>query len=257
MLPVILYFHGGGWVFGDIESHDGLCRALADASGAAVFSVGYRQPPEHPFPAAADDAFASVRWIHEHGAGLGLDPSRLVVAGDSAGGNLAASAALQARDEGGPVIRAQVLICPVLDPDLASASAAEFAADPFLSAAEMRWYWEHYVQEPADRRLAYAAPGIADNLGGLPDTLVITAELDILRDEAETFADQASAAGTQVLLHREPAMMHAFPVLAGRLSAGRNAIDRIGSTLRALLADDMQIAAAWEQARISELDNLQ
>ncbi|MGA5546208.1 alpha/beta hydrolase [Mycobacterium sp. NPDC051198] len=247
-LPVIVYLHGGGWVFGDLDSHDGLCRMLARESGAVVLSVAYRTAPEHVFPAAADDAQAALCWVHDNATGLGVDAGRVAVAGDSAGGNLAASVAIRSRDTGGPAARCQVLISPALDSDVKTPSAIEFADDPFLSTEEMRWYWERYVPNPDDRRSPLAAPAMAADLSGLPPALVVTAELDVLRDEAEAYAQRMKMAGTPVVLHREPAMMHAFPALAGRLSPGRTVIERIGATLHSILVDELSVESAWQRA---------
>ena len=176
-LPVVVYYHGGGWVLGGLESHDGTCRALANAAGALVVSVDYRLAPEHPFPAAVDDAWAALTWVADNAGDLGGDPARIVVAGDSAGGNLAAVAALLARDAGAPVLRGQLLVYPVTDATMASGSIEENGEGYFLTKADMDWFYGHYAPDrPSDWRLS---PLVAEDLTGLAPALVLTAEYDL------------------------------------------------------------------------------
>jgi acetyl esterase/lipase len=191
--PVIAYFHGGGWVLGDLDSDDPLCRDLCVRTGAVVVSVNYRHAPESRFPAAADDAFAAVRWIGANAIELGGIPGQLVVAGWSAGGNVAAVAAQRARDEGGPQLLGQVLLTPVVDGDMTRASYRENGEGYVLTSALMNWFWDHYA-DPADRRDPRAAP-IRGNLAGLPPAVVITAQFDPLRDEGEAYVEALKAAG--------------------------------------------------------------
>ncbi len=195
--PIVVYFHGGGWVLGDLDSDDPFCRFLCDRAGAVVVSVNYRHAPEARFPAAADDAFAAVQWIGAHAAELGGIPGRLAVCGWSAGGNVAAVACRLARDAGGPAIAGQVLITPVTDADLGRASYVENGEGYLLTTELMRWFWDHYA-DAADRRDPKASPLRAADLSRLPPALVVTAEFDPLRDEGVAYADALSAAGVAV-----------------------------------------------------------
>ena len=206
--PVVVYFHGGGWVIGDLESHDGVCRALANGVPATVVSVDYRLAPEHRFPAAADDCWAATRWVAEHGAALG-DVSRIAVGGDSAGGNLAAVVSLMARDRGGPRIAYQLLVYPVTDASLDTPSYRENADGYLLTRSVMEWFWNHYTKA-TDRESPYASPLRARDLKGLPPALVITAEFDPLRDEGEAYARRLEQAGVPVKVRRFDGMIHGF-----------------------------------------------
>ena len=194
--PVIAYFHGGGWVLGDLESDDPLCRDLCDRTGAIVVSVNYRHAPEHLFPAAADDANAAVEWIAAHVTELGGIPGQLLVAGWSAGGNIAAVACQRTRDAGGPEIKGQLLINPVVDSDLSRPSFNENGDGYVLTTALMRWFWDHYAQ-PADRANPVAAP-LRGNLCALPPAVIVTADFDPLRDEGLAYAEALEAAGVKV-----------------------------------------------------------
>jgi acetyl esterase len=234
--PVLLYFHGGGWVIGDIESSDGLCRILANAAGCIVISVDYRLAPEHPFPAAADDAYHATLWAAANAAGFGGDPSRVAVCGDSAGGNLAAVAALIARDRGEPAIKFQLLIYPVTDAMWDTPSYRENAEGYFLTRDAMKWFWHHYVRSEADRSHPYASPLRASSLAGLPAALVITAEFDPLRDEGERYAERMLAAGTPVQLIRYDGMIHGFFAMSAVIDQGRIAIQESAAALRRAFA---------------------
>lgn len=229
--PLVVFFHGGGWVFGDIETHDGLCRQLANAAGSTVASVAYRRPPEHPFPAAAEDAHAAAAWVFHHAEELEGDPRRLTVAGDSAGANLAAAASLMARNRGGPPIALQVLAFPVLDPSMSTSSYTQFADDPFLSRDEMAWYWDRYAPGAGDRTNPYAAPAAASDLTGLPQALVMTAEIDVLRDEGEAYAARLRGAGVLVDAYCHEGMVHDFIVLGRALGAAHRAVSTIGRAI--------------------------
>jgi len=230
--PVLMYFHGGGWVIGDIETSDGLCRSLANASGCIVASVAYRLAPEHPFPAAANDAYHATQWAATNASSFGGDPSRIAVCGDSAGGNLAAVVAQIARDRGKPAIQFQLLIYPVTDAACDTPSYSENAEGYFLTKAAMQWFWNHYVQNNADRSNPYASPLRANNLAGLPAALVITAEFDPLRDEGELYAERMRAAGTPVRLARYDGMIHGFFAMSGVIDRGRMAIQQSAAALR-------------------------
>ena len=200
MQPVIVYFHGGGWVIGDLESHDTVCRELAVRSGSTLISVDYRLAPEHVFPAAADDAIAATKWVADNAADLGVDANRLAVAGDSAGGNLAAVAAIAARD-GGQKIAFQALLYPVTDFDLTRSSYAENGARPPVKTATMAWFRDLYLAKPEDQKDWRAAPLHAADLSGLCPAFVLTAGYDPLRDEGKAYADALKAAGNDCYLH--------------------------------------------------------
>ena len=236
--PGIVYFHGGGFVICDLDSHDGACRRLVNAIDAVVVSVDYRLAPEHRWPAAADDAAAALQWVADHADELGIDPSRLAVAGDSAGGNLSAVAALMARDQGGPRLAFQLLVYPVID---LSATRAEHASQRenaegyFLTTAQMEWYREQYLVEDAHGEEPYASPIKAPTLTGVAPACVVTAEMDPLRDEGEAYARALEAAGVPVTLYRAPGMFHGFfnmdAVLDGSKVAQRVAFDALRSAL--------------------------
>ncbi|HEY1118966.1 MAG TPA: alpha/beta hydrolase [Acidimicrobiales bacterium] len=232
--PVVVYYHGGGWVLGGIDSHDGTCRALANASGAAVVSVDYRLAPEHPFPAAVDDAWAALEWVAANAAELGGDPSRLAVAGDSAGGNLAAVVAIQARDTGAPALRGQLLVYPVTDATMSHPSIEENGSGYFLTKADMEWFYGHYAPErPDDWRLS---PLAAPDLAGLAPALVLTAEYDPLRDEGEAYARRLDDDGVPVELIRKDGLIHGFFGMVADVDEARDAMERSGAALRAWLA---------------------
>jgi acetyl esterase len=230
--PLVVYFHGGGWVIGDLDTHDPVCRALTNRSGCLVVSIDYRLAPEHPYPAAVDDAYAATAWIAEHATELGGDGSRLAVAGDSAGGNLAAVVALLARDRGGPRIAFQALVYPVTDCDLDTTSYRENAEGYFLTREMMRWFWDQYVPDEARRREPLASPLRAESLTGLPPALVITAEFDPLRDEGEAYAQRLADAGVHVAATRYGGMIHGFFTMLGVLDRAADAVNEVGLALR-------------------------
>ncbi|MGH9032807.1 MAG: alpha/beta hydrolase, partial [Acidimicrobiia bacterium] len=207
--PLIVYFHGGGFVFCSLDTHDNTCRRLANATGAVVVSVDYRLAPEHCFPAPLDDCYAATVWAHEHAGELGADADRLVVAGDSAGGNLAAATALMARDGGGPPIRFQLLVYPVIDAACDAASYVENAEGYFLEAEAMRWFWRQYLGPDGNGNDPLATPLGAD-LAALPPALVVTAEFDPLRDEGEAYGAALADAGVSVTVRRYDGMIHGF-----------------------------------------------
>jgi acetyl esterase/lipase len=235
--PVLVYFHGGGWVIGDLETHDSTVRALASGSGATVVSVDYRLAPEHPFPAPLDDCLAAVRWVADHGAEIDVDPARLAVAGDSAGGNLAAAVALALRDTG-PALRAQVLVYPVTDGTLGEPSMDENGDGYFLTKATMAWFWDHYMgdRDRATEPTASVLHAPDEALAGLPPALVITAEFDPLRDEGEAYASRLAAAGADVTTSRYDGMIHGFFSMGDFVPEGKAAIDEASEMLRAALA---------------------
>jgi acetyl esterase len=231
--PVLMYFHGGGWVIGDIESSDGLCRTLAGEAACIVVSVDYRLAPEHRFPAAAEDAYHATLWVATEASRFGGDPSRIAVSGDSAGGNLAAVVALMARDRGKPPLKFQLLIYPVTDAGCDTPSYSENSEDYFLTKEAMLWFWGHYAPTQADRSHPYASPLRASNLADLPPALVITAEYDPLRDEGEIYASRMRAAGTPVECTRYDGMIHGFFTMSGLLDKGKAAIRQAAAALRA------------------------
>jgi acetyl esterase len=234
--PAIVYFHGGGWVIGSRDTHDGLCRALANRTGARLVSVDYRLAPEARFPAAPEDCYAAVRWVAEKGGEIGADAARIAVAGDSAGGNLAAVTSLLARDRGGPALRFQCLFYPVVDCDFGRPSYRENAEGYLLEVAAMRWFWDHYVPDAARRSDPHASPLRAPRLDILPPALVVTAEYDPLRDEGEAYAARLREAGVRVTCTRYDGMIHGFVQFEAVFEKGRRAVDEAAAALRAALA---------------------
>jgi acetyl esterase len=235
LLPALVYFHGGGWVIGGITTHDTTCRALANRVGCVVVSVDYRLAPEHPFPAAADDACAATVWVAEHARDLDVDPARIAVGGDSAGGNLAAVVALMARDRHGPGLAFQLLVYPVTDCGLDTASYDANAEGYLLTRDAMRWFWNHYC--PGDDRMQpYASPLQAGDVAGLPPALVITAEFDPLRDEGEAYARRLADAGVAVDCRRYDGMIHGFLGMTRVVTESKRALDDAAGVLRAALA---------------------
>ena len=231
-LPVVVFCHGGGWVLGDLASHEGLCRALSNASGAIVASVGYRLAPEHPFPAAAEDAYAAFAWFAENAAGVGGDAARVAVCGDSAGGNLAAAVALMARDRGGPAPTLQVLAYPVLGFDPDNATYRRFAEGYYLTRGEMIWFWDQYVPNVADRSHPYASPLAASDLKGLAPAMILWAGCDVLREEAEQYAARLREEGVHVVAAAYPGMIHGFLRRYPFFDEGRRALNDVASELR-------------------------
>ena len=236
-LPVLMYFHGGGFVICNLDSHDRECRNLAKASGCVVVSVDYRLAPEHPFPAAADDAYAATRYVAEHAGEFGVDARRIAVGGDSAGGNLATVVALMARERGGPALRFQLLIYPTTDwTDDTSPSIREYGNDHFLTVDAMHWFADQYLPRVEDRRSPYASPMFVEDLRGLPPAMVMTAECDPIRDQGEAYARKLQAAGVPVDLRRYDGMIHPFVSLGGIIDSGRVALDDAGAAVRAALS---------------------
>jgi acetyl esterase len=220
---------------GSLDGFDPLCRALANVSGAIVASVDYRLAPEHPFPAAPDDVRAAVRWLVEHAQELGADPGRVAIAGDSAGGNLAAVTARRLRDEGGPALRLQALVYPVCDSALNTPSYRECSDGFGLSALSMKRFWELYLHG-ADGRQPDASPLQAGDLGGLPPAFVLTVRKDVLRDEGEAYARALEAAGVPVTLRRYDAAVHGFFRWLAASRLAREAVAEVGGALKVALA---------------------
>jgi acetyl esterase len=231
--PCLIYFHGGGWVVCNPDTHDTACRAIARRAGAVVVAVDYRLSPEYKFPAAVEDGYAATQWVAANTARLGADPGRIAVGGDSAGGNLATVMCMKSRDESGPALALQVLVYPVTN--LASfdtASYGEFAEGYYLTRAEMEWFRGHYLARMEDARNPYASPLLAADLSGLPPALVITAECDPLRDEGEAYAKRLAEAGVAVTCTRYGGMIHPFFSMGGVLSQGRRAIEQVAAAVR-------------------------
>jgi acetyl esterase len=236
--PVIVYLHGGGWVSGGLEMNDGWCRRMALATGAVLVSVEYRLAPESPYPAASDDAMAALAWAGEHAARLGGDPDRIAIAGTSAGGNLAAGVCLRARDLGVRAPGLQVLLYPVTDLPQDNRSYLDNAHGYLLERDQMEWYWDCYLPGRADVPDAlpvYAAPGRAEDLAGLPPAVVVTAEYDPLRDEAETYAARLQESGVEVEHLRIDGMIHGFLSFLDVMPSAAAAAGRITDTVRAAL----------------------
>jgi acetyl esterase len=229
--PVIMYAHGGGWVAGGLNMQDATCRILANRARAVVVGTTYRLAPEHPFPAAAEDGAANLRWVSANADRLGGDPERVVIMGSSSGANVVASACLRARDEGGPAVALQVLLCPVLDPSLGSRTYKNYGTGYYLTRDQMAWYWAKYLPDAAARNDPYAVPGCAD-LAGLPPTIIVTAEFDPLRDEGETYAQQLIAAGVSVTTYRAAGQIHGFTSMLDALADARVFLDRVADDVR-------------------------
>jgi acetyl esterase len=229
-----VFFHGGGFVLCDLDSHDRQCRGLANESGCVVVSVGYRLAPEHKFPAAPEDAYAATRYVAEHASEFGIDPGRIAVGGDSAGGNLATVVALMSRDRGGPSLKFQLLIYPVTDFYDVSPSMHEYSGY-FLTREVMDWFLRQYFSSAADARLPYASPMNAD-VRGLPPAMIITGECDPVRDQGEAYADKLRRAGVAVEVKRYEGMVHPFFNLGGIVDAARTAMTDAASAVEHALA---------------------
>jgi acetyl esterase len=236
--PLVVYYHGGGHVIGDLDTHDQPCRFLAREAPAPVLAVDYRLGPEHPFPAAVDDALAAFNWAHAEAAALGTDPERIAVAGDSAGANLAAVVAQLAHAAGGPEPAFQVLVYPVTDYSFKRPSYTTFAEGFFLTREEMDWFRDNYFSDEADRTDPRASPILAEDLSGLPPAHVVTAGFDPLRDEGEEYAHRLTDAGVPTTLRREPDLVHGFINAVGVSPRAREAVGAIAAAIRAGVAGD-------------------
>ncbi len=232
--PCLVFFHGGGWVIGDLDTHDVVCRKLADEGQLIVISVDYRRAPEYKFPAAIDDAIAATAWIAGHARDLGIDASHLVVGGDSAGGNLAAVVAISARDGNGPAIAGQVLVYPATDFAMTHPSHREPETSILLTHTVIRWFRDHYLARAADAEDWRASPARLETLAGLPPAYVLTAGADPLRDEGEEYASRLQQAGVPVMYRTFPGQFHGFFTMGKLLDQANIAVRDIGAWLRAL-----------------------
>ena len=235
-LPLLVYFHGGGWVIGDLETHDSPCRFLAAHSGAGVLAVDYRLAPEHPFPAAAEDAFAAYAWARENAARLGADPARIAVGGDSAGGNLAAGVCLEARDEGAPPPAMQLLIYPVTDTGRELPSRQTLGEGFLLTRRDMAYYEDRYLPAGSDRNDPRVAVLQAGDLAGLPPAYVAVAGFDPLRDEGVAYAERLRETGVPTALRLHPGLVHTFVNLTAISPTARQAVLEACGALRMGLA---------------------
>lgn len=208
-LPVVVYFHGGGWVTGSLDTHDGMTAAIAQTAGVAVVAVHYRRAPENPHPAAVEDGMAVLAWLAEADPRFGFDPSRIAIAGDSAGGHITPALALLARREGGPALRYQVLIYPAIAPDFTTDAYRDNADSPFLTTIDMKFYWQVYMP-PGLEADPVAHPMLAEDLSGLPPALIINAQYDPLRDDGIHYSERLAAAGTPVEVRTVEGMIHGF-----------------------------------------------
>ena len=231
--PCLVFYHGGGWVIGDLDSHDVVCRTLAHEGQMLVIAVDYRLAPEHKFPAAVDDAVAATQWIADNATSLGIDPARLMVGGDSAGGNLAAVVSLHAR-EAGPKIAGQVLIYPATDFAMTHPSHSEPETSCLLTHSVIRWFRDHYLNGLSDGEDWRASPARVANLKGLPPAYVLTAGADPLRDEGDEYAARLRDAGVAVKHETFPGQFHGFITMGKLLSKANVALADIGAWLRAL-----------------------
>lgn len=234
-LPVLVYFHGGGWVIGDLDTHDTLCRTLANESGVKVISVDYRLAPEHRYPAAFDDAFAAVKWTEDNAAEIGIDANRIAVGGDSAGGNLAAAVALKARAAKAPHVAFQMLIYPATDATADTASMRERATGYLLEKETMDWFYGQYLPAGTDRAEPTVSPGRAASFEGLPPAYVLTAGFDPLRDEGKAYADALNAAGVAVEYVDYDSIIHGFFTMQGVIDLAGTAVKAAAASLRAAL----------------------
>ncbi|WP_414693802.1 alpha/beta hydrolase [Polaromonas sp.] len=214
-LPAFMFFHGGGWVLGDFPTHERLVRDLVAGSGAVAVFVNYTPSPEARYPTAINEAYAATKWVAENGAQINVDGSRLAVAGNSVGGNMAAVVSLMAKEKGGPKIKYQLLLWPVTDANFENASYKQFGEGHFLTRNMMKWFWDNYTTDAAKRREIYASPlqATTEQLKGLPPTLIQSAEFDVLRDEGEAYGRKLDAAGVPVTVTRYNGMIHDFGLL--------------------------------------------
>jgi acetyl esterase len=230
--PAVVFFHGGGWVLGSIDSYEAFCTRLCNRTGCTVISVGYRLAPEYRFPAGVEDCFAASKWISSNPEHLRVNPSRLAVCGDSAGGNLAAVVSYLARENGGPQLSCQILIYPVASFDETTGSMRQFADGPLLSRKELEWFRDYYLRSLEDGNDPLASPLLIEDLSGLPSALIVTADLDPLRDGGARYAQRLREAGVPVKYTNYPGVFHGFLEHGGRLDPADDSMNEISAFLR-------------------------
>mgnify|MGYP001819476985 CR=1 FL=1 len=230
--PVVVYFHGGGWVIGDLKTHNAICHALTKTSGCLVMAVDYRLAPENKYPAASEDAYAALCWVADNADSIQADANRIAVVGESAGGTLAAVVSMMIRDRGGPQIGLQVLVYPVTNHGFNTPSYLEYAEGYILTREIMKWFWNHHLKNENESDLPYVSPLRAENFGKLPPAFVVTAEYDPLRDEGEAYAHRLQEAGVKVKLSRYDGMIHGFFRMTSRVDRAREALDEVSLMLR-------------------------
>jgi acetyl esterase len=231
----LVYFHGGGWVIGDLDTHHSFCHALAKTSGCLVVAVDYRLAPEHRYPAAVEDAYAATTWVAENSDLIQADPDRFAVCGDSAGGHLAAVVSLMARDRKGPRIDLQILIYPITDCSFDTPSYEENREGYMLTRDLMKWFWNHFINIESEADDPYVSPLRAESFSDLPPALILTAEYDPLRDEGEAYAEKLQGAGVNATLTRYPGMIHAFIRMTAQLDKANVALGEVSDKLREVL----------------------
>jgi acetyl esterase/lipase len=234
-LPALVYFHGSGWVVGNIGVCDSFNRSLANRSGCMVIAVNYQKAPEHKFPIPLDDCYAATRWVFDNASALGLDKDRIGIIGDSAGGNLAAAVTLRLRDENGPRLSHQVLIYPAVQYGWNTPSALANAEGFLLQRASMKYYWNHYVRSPADGMNPYCSPLAAQDRSGLPPALIVSAEFDPLCDDGRNYADKLAASGIPVKFRLYKGMIHGFLWMSGVLDQSKALLNEIGREVKSAL----------------------
>ena len=231
--PVLIYYHGGGWVTCSLDTHDNICRSLSNRARCVVASVDYRLAPEYKFPAAVDDAYCAAKWIYDNADSIGCDRARVAVGGDSAGGNLAAVVSILSRDKGSPNLIFQLLLYPVIDiSNLNTDSYQNFAEGCWLTKSDMEWFRDHYIEKEDDCKNIYASPLLAQDLSALPSAFIITAGFDVLRDEGEAYAKRLQQAGVSVNLSCYNGMIHGFLSMDGVIDKAKKALDEAASALR-------------------------
>jgi len=232
--PTLVFYHGGGWTLGTLDSSDDICRELAARANCHVVSVDYRLAPEHPFPAAVDDAMRALEWVERHAGALGGDPDRLGVAGTSAGGNLAAATAIRARDAG-LSLDGQFLLYPITDDDFGTESYREHADSSLLSRADMQWFWDQYLRSPVDAANPYVSVLRTPDCAGLAPATVLTAGFDVLASEGRAYAEKLAADDVPTEHHHYPSLTHGFLSLTDDVTAADEAMDRLAARIRTLL----------------------
>lgn len=233
--PALVFFHGGGWVIGSLDSHDNICRALANLMQGVVISVDYRLAPEHKFPVAVDDCYEATKWVFEHPSEFNIDSASIAVGGDSAGGNLSAVVSYLSSKRGIPKVAFQLLLYPGTHFSFDTDSHRENAEGYFLTKGSMIYFRDHYLDKPEDVQNPLASPLLIDDLSGLPPATIITAEYDPLRDEGEAYANRLKEAGVPVTLTRYDGMIHGFVSMADQLDKGKKALQQAGESLRIAL----------------------